>query len=885
MWQRFTERARRVILLGQEEAGKMKSGHVGTEHLLLGLVRENEGVAAQVLQKMGIALDKISAEITPQTDPEAAASPTPVREPKLTPKAKRVLELAADEARKMRHNYIGTEHLLLALLREEDGLAAIILRKLGLDLEKARVQVLEYLGPSSGEPEKVGAGLGAGEKTRTGRSQTPALDQFGRDINQLALDGQLDPVIGRQPQIERVIQILCRRTKNNPVLVGEPGVGKTAIVEGLAQRIIAHEVPEPLIDKKIVALDLATVVAGTKYRGEFEERMKRIMQEIKASEGKIIVFIDELHTIIGAGAAEGAIDASNMLKPALARGEMRCIGATTLDEYRKYIEKSGALERRFQMVLVPEPTVEDAIEIMKGLRGRYEEFHGVKITDEAIAEAVDLSQRYISARQLPDKAIDLIDEAGSRVKLQIALPPQHLRELQKQFDEINAEKESAVDTDEYEKAAELRDRANEIEEKLKAAQEEWQAERSEEEKQPLVTEDDIASVVSEWTGVPVRRLTEEETQKLLRMEDELHKRVIGQDEAIQFISKAVRRGRAGLKDPKRPTGVFMFVGPTGVGKTELARALAEFLFDDEDALVRLDMSEYSEQFNVSRMVGSPPGYVGYDEGGQLTEAVRRRPYSVVLFDEIEKAHPEIFNTLLQIFDDGRLTDAQGRTVDFKNTVIIMTSNVGTSNIGDRNVGFRDLSIGGKDMDTVHKTMTSRVMDAYSKMFRPEFRNRLDEVIVFRHLDSEQILQIVDLMVKRVQDELKRRELKLELLPAAKELLAKEGYDRQFGARPLRRAIQRFVEDPLAERVLLGDFKPGDTIFVDAQNGEMVFTTQPAPQALDGEDASQEAEMELAAVSNAKKADTEDAPPASGKGKSTSPVAKNEQDRLDQMMNE
>jgi ATP-dependent Clp protease ATP-binding subunit ClpC len=878
MWQRFTERARRVILLGQEEAGKMQTGHVGTEHLLLGLVRENEGVAAQVLQKMGIALEKVREEVEAQAVPDGSPPPGPGAEPKLTPKAKRVLELAADEARRMRHNYIGTEHLLLALLREKEGLAAIVLRKMGLNLDKARTQVMEYLGPNApGEKAMAGGGGGSssGEKSRTGRSQTPALDQFGRDINQLAIDGQLDPVIGRNAQIDRAIQILCRRTKNNPVLVGEAGVGKTAIVEGLAQRIIAHDVPEPLLDKKIIALDLATVVAGTKYRGEFEERMKRIMQEIKASNGKIIIFIDELHTIIGAGAAEGAIDASNMLKPALARGEMRCIGATTLDEYRKYIEKSGALERRFQMVLVPEPTTEDAIEIMRGLRPRYEEFHGVKITDEAINEAVDLSQRYISARQLPDKAIDLIDEAGSRVKLQIALPPKRLRELQKQFDEINIEKEAAVNSDEYEKAAELRDRANEIEAELKAAQEEWQEQRSEDEKQPTVTEDDIAQVVSEWTGVPVRRLTEEETQKLLRMEDELHKRVIGQDEAIKFISKAVRRGRAGLKDPKRPTGVFMFVGPTGVGKTELARALAEFLFDDESALVRLDMSEYSEHFNVSRMVGSPPGYVGYDEGGQLTEAVRRRPYSVVLFDEIEKAHPEVFNTLLQIFDDGRLTDAQGRTVDFKNTVLIMTSNVGTASIGDRNVGFRDMSVGDKDGDTIHKTMTSRVMDAYNKMFRPEFRNRLDEVIVFHHLDREQILQIVDLMSKRVQDELARRELKLELLPAAKELLAKEGYDRQFGARPLRRAVQRLIEDPLAERVLLGDFKAGDTIYVDAQSGEMVFTTELPTGPLDGEETVEEAETELAAVAQVVGED---------QGGST-PVSDADKARLENMMND
>ncbi len=823
-----------MILLGQEEAGKMSSSHVGTEHLLLGLVRENEGVAAQVLQKMGVNLAKVRAEIENEIEPSnEAAAP----EPKLTPKAKRVLELAADEARRMRHNYIGTEHLLLALLREKDGLAAKVLRKLGLDLEKARNKVLEYLGPDalgSAQPSASGSGGGrgeeragerGGEKGRTGRSQTPALDQFGRDINVMALEGKLDPVIGRAPQIERTIQILCRRTKNNPVLVGEPGVGKTAIVEGLAQRIVSRDVPEPLLDKKIIALDLATVVAGTKYRGEFEERMKRIMAEIRAANGKIIVFIDELHTIIGAGAAEGAIDASNMLKPALARGEMKCIGATTLDEYRKYIEKSGALERRFQMVLVPEPTTEDALEIMKGLRPRYEEFHSVRISDEALKESVELSQRYIPARQLPDKAIDLIDEASSRVKLRVAMPPQEIRDLQKQLDDMTTEKDAAVEAGEYEKAARLRDSATQLEEEIKAAEEKWKESRANAAEHPPVTDDDIATVVSEWTGVPVRKLTEEETARLLRMEDELHQRVVGQEEAIKVISKAVRRGRAGLKDPKRPVGVFMFVGPTGVGKTELARSLAEFLFDDEAALIRLDMSEYSEHFNVSRMLGSPPGYVGYDEGGQLTEAVRRRPYSVILFDEIEKAHPEIFNTLLQIFDDGRLTDAQGRTVDFKNTVIIMTSNIGTASINDRNVGFRDMSVSGKDEEVVYKEMNKRVMDAFAKGFRPEFRNRLDEVIVFHHLTGDQILTIVDLMSKRITAELGRREIKLELMQGAKELLAKEGYDRQFGARPLRRAVQRLIEDPLAERLLMGDFKAGDTIYVDVQNGETVFLTE------------------------------------------------------------
>jgi len=826
MWQRFTERARRVILLGQEEAAKMQSSYVGTEHLLLGLVRENEGVAAQVLQKMNVSLERVRKEVETDAQPEGPAT----GEPKLTPKAKRALELAADEARRMHHNYIGTEHLLLALLREKEGLAAAVLHRMDLNLEKVRMQVLEYLGPESGregkEPATPGT-PGAPPASRTGRSQTPALDQFGRDINQLAQDGSLDPVIGRDAQIDRAIQILCRRTKNNPVLVGEAGVGKTAIVEGLAQRIINRDVPEPLLEKRIIALDLATVVAGTKYRGEFEERMKRIMQEIKAANDKIIIFIDELHTIIGAGAAEGAIDASNMLKPALARGEMRCIGATTLDEYRKYIEKSGALERRFQMVLVPEPTPEDAVEILKGLRSRYEEFHGVKITDEALSDAVDLSQRYISARQLPDKAIDLIDEAGSRVKLQLALPPKELRDLQRQFDELNIVKENAVNNDEYEKAAELRDKANELEERLKVAETAWKNERGESDRQPVVTEEDIAHIVSEWTGVPVRRLTEEETQKLLRMESELHNRVIGQNAAIDVVSKAVRRGRAGLKDPKRPIGVFMFVGPTGVGKTELARSLAEYLFDDEAALVRLDMSEYSEHFNVSRMLGSPPGYVGYDEGGQLTEAVRRRPYSVVLFDEIEKAHPEIFNTLLQIFDDGRLTDSQGRVVDFKNTVIIMTSNVGTGDLQTA-LGLRKTGIEGDD-EAAGRMMKSKVMDAFNRTFRPEFRNRVDEVIVFQHLSTDEILQIVDLILAKVQKELTKRELTIECSQAAKELLAKEGYDRNYGARPLRRAVQRLIEDPMAEHVLMGEFKAGDTIYVDVKDGVMTFNKEKLPE--------------------------------------------------------
>jgi len=807
MWQRFTERARKVILLGQEEAGRMGSSHVGTEHILLGLVREHEGVAAQVLERMGVSLNKLRHEIETQVPPRQESGGA---EPKLTPRAKRVLELAADEARRLKHSYIGTEHLLLALVREKDGIAAKVLKKFGLNLEKVREQVIEYLGPDISK-----------SATKQGKSQTPALDAFGRDITQLAREGELDPVIGRDSEIERVIQILCRRTKNNPCLVGEAGVGKTAVVEALATRIANKEAPELLLDKRVIALDMAAVVAGTKYRGEFEERMKRLMYEIRQSQGKIILFIDELHTIVGAGGAEGALDASNMLKPALARGELRCIGATTLNEFRKYVEKNAALERRFQSVMVTEPTVEDAIKILKGLSPKYADFHGVQMTDESLTSAVELSHRYITSRCLPDKAIDLIDEGGSRVKLRTASPPKEVRALAKELDRLNALKEEAVNSDEYEKAAELRDEAAQLEKQLEQLQQEWESKKTASE--AMVTEDDIAHIVAEWTGIPVVRMTEEETEKLRRMEEELHKRVIGQDEAISAISKAVRRSRAGLKDKRRPTGSFVFVGPTGVGKTELARALAEFLFESEDALVRVDMSEYMERFAVSRLIGSPPGYVGYDEGGQLTEAVRRKPYSVVLLDEIEKAHPEVFNILLQIMDDGRLTDAQGRNIDFKNTVIIMTSNVGTSD-RERTVGFRarEETAAGQQ---AHKQMSDRVMEEYKRIFRPEFRNRVDEVVVFHGLQHDHIRQIVDLMLEHVREELTAKEMQIEFAEEAKELLAKEGFDPAFGARPLRRAVQRLVEDPLAERILGGDFHGGDTILVECQDDELFFSNK------------------------------------------------------------
>ncbi|MDK2784489.1 MAG: ATP-dependent Clp protease ATP-binding subunit ClpC [Bacillota bacterium] len=805
MFARFTQRAQQVIILAQEEARRLNYPYVGTEHLLLGLIREGTGVAAQALASLGIELERVRAEVEKIIGPGTGAPTGPQVD--LTPRAKRVIELALDEARRMGVDYIGTEHLLLGLIREGEGVAARVLESLGADLEKVRSQVLQLLGAAQPQDAKR-------QKAR-GRSATPTLDSLGRDLTALAREGKLDPVIGRSREIERVIQILSRRTKNNPVLIGEPGVGKTAIAEGLAQHIAEGKVPELLKDKRVVTLDLAAVVAGTKYRGEFEERLKRVVDEVRQA-GNVILFIDELHTVVGAGAAEGAIDASNILKPALARGELQCVGATTLDEYRKYIEKDAALERRFQPITVGEPTREETLEILKGLRDRYEAHHRVKYTDEALEAAVKLSDRYITDRFLPDKAIDLIDEAGSRVRLSAFVTPPDVKKLEEEVEEVRKEKEAAVAAQEFEKAARLRDREKELRAKLAETKSQWQEAKDKD--APTVTADDIAAIVSDWTGIPVQRLAEEESERLLHLEETLHKRVIGQDEAVQAVARAVRRARAGLKDPKRPIGSFIFLGPTGVGKTELARALAEAMFGEEDAMIRLDMSEYMERHTVSRLIGAPPGYVGYEEAGQLTEAVRRCPYSVVLFDEIEKAHPEVFNVLLQVLEDGRLTDGKGRTVDFRNTIVIMTSNVGAEHLRrEPTVGFRP---GGEEAG--YEDMKSRVLDELKRTFRPEFLNRIDEIIVFHALSQEHVHAIVDIMLKEVAERLKEHDLKLEITPEAKEVLAKEGFDPTFGARPLRRAIQRLVENPLSEEMLAGRFHAGDTVTVDAVEGKIVF---------------------------------------------------------------
>jgi ATP-dependent Clp protease ATP-binding subunit ClpC len=804
VFERFTERARQVVVLAQEEARTLKHNYIGTEHILLGLLREEEGLAARVLESLDITVERVRAQVVRivGSGEEVTSGQIP-----FTPRAKKVLELALREALSLGHNYIGTEHILLGLVRENEGVAARILLDFDADSEKIRNEVIRMLSGPGGRRQGAAAG-GSGE----GKKSSKLLDQFGRNLTKLASEGKLDPVIGRETEIERIMQILARRQKNNPVLLGEPGVGKTAIVEGLASRIIRGEVPELLKNKQIYTLDLAALVAGSKYRGEFEERLKKVMKEI-TQRGDIVLFIDELHNLVGAGAAEGAIDAASILKPALARGELQTIGATTLDEYRKYLERDSALERRFQQVKVDEPSTEDSVKILEGLRERYEDHHKVKITDDALAAAAELADRYISDRFLPDKAIDLIDEAASRMRIKSMSQPPVYRDLEEEIEETRRAKEAAIEAQEFEKAANLRDTERQLTNKKRELEDQWDAGEAGE--RPEVGEEEIADIVSMWTGIPVFKLTEAETKKLVRMEDELHKRVIGQHVAIEAVSKAIRRSRAGIKDPKRPAGSFIFLGPSGVGKTELARTLAEFLFGDEEAMVRIDMSEYMEKHAVSRLVGSPPGYVGYDEGGQLTEAVRRKPYSVLLLDEIEKAHPDVFNILLQILEDGRLTDAQGRTVDFRNTIVIMTSNIGAKDIA-KNVSF---GFGASDSETgaTYDEMKSRIMGELKKVFRPEFLNRIDEVIVFHKLTREEIKEIIDLLITRVRAQVAEHELQLELTEPAKELLAEKGWDPSMGARPLRRAIQRYIEDPLADEVLRQGpdaIDSGTTVLVD-----------------------------------------------------------------------
>lgn len=795
------------MFYAQEEAQKFGEGYVSTEHLLLGLVREQDSVAARVLDKLGVSLQRVRGEVERQL-PRGDAKPA--QEMTLTPRAKRVIDLAYDEARTLNNNYIGTEHLLLGLIREGDGLAGRVLAKLGVDLERARREVMSL--QDNEAPAKSNS---------RSRSQTQTLDEFGRDLTEMARLEKLDPVVGRHNEIERVMQILSRRTKNNPCLIGEPGVGKTAIAEGLAQRIVAGDVPDQIKDKRIVALDLAALVAGTKYRGEFEERMKRVMEEVRKADGEVILFVDELHTLVGAGAAEGAIDASNIMKPALARGELQCIGATTQDEFRKYIERDAALERRFQPVQVREPSEDEAIEILKGLRDRYEAHHKVQIRDDAIVASVQLSQRYISDRTLPDKAIDLIDEASSRKRLMQTLPPLDIRQDRQKLDRLRedlAHRQRHQDLDGSTEA--LQNSVAELEASLETREATWAASAQTD---LVINEDDIAHIIQSWTGIPVSRLVETESQKLLKMEDELHRRIIGQSDAVAAVSRAVRRTRSGLKDPKRPMGSFVFLGPTGVGKTELARALAEYLFENENNMVRIDMSEYMERFAVSRLIGAPPGYVGHEEGGQLTEAVRRNPYCVVLLDEIEKAHPEVFNILLQVMEDGRLTDSQGRIVDFRNTVIIMTSNVGVKPIDEeRGIGLRDTRWDPND-PKAYEAMKTKMLAEMKKLFRPEFLNRIDEVIVFTHLSREEIFEIVDLMMKRVNAQASRNRLKISLTDKVKEMLAREGYQPDMGARPLRRAVQKYIEDPLSEELLYGRFSDGDHIVADLDDhGQIIF---------------------------------------------------------------
>jgi len=812
MHDKFTERVRKVIYLAREEAARLQHDYIGTEHLLLGVIREGEGIAATVLNNLGLDLDKIRQEVENMVS--ASGGTMTIGEIPFTPRAKRVLELAVEEARSLGHNYVGTEHLLLGLIREGEGVAAKVLLELGVDRKRVREETLKLLGgtPSSSSTTE-----------REERPETPALNQFGRDLTLLAREGKLDPVIGREKEIERVIQVLSRRKKNNPVLIGEPGVGKTAIAEGLAQRIVSGQVPETLKSKRIVTLDLAAVVAGTKYRGQFEERLKTVMNEIRESKDAVI-FIDELHTIVGAGGAEGAIDASNMLKPALARGELQCIGATTLDEYRKYIEKDGALERRFQPIMVDQPSVSDTIQILMGLRDKYEAHHGVKITDEAIVQAVKLADRYMSDRYFPDKAIDVIDEACARARLSVSTVPGEIHEIEKKLEDVIKEKEAAIRAQEYEKAARLRDREKEYRARRNDLKKSWAEAKRDKEVQ--VDEDLIATVLSTMTGIPVVKLAEEETRKLLRMEEELTKGVVGQDEAVTAVSRAVRRNRVGLRDPRRPIGSFIFLGPTGVGKTELARKLAAFLFDDEDALIRIDMSEYMEKFSVSRLVGAPPGYVGYEEGGQLTEKVRRKPYSVVLLDEIEKAHPDVFNVLLQVLDDGVLTDSARRKVDFKNTVVIMTSNLGGRQIlsGGKHLGFKQAEEGAQQFAAIKST----VQDELKRAFNPEFLNRIDDVIVFHALTRENMREIVEILLGQVKERLVAQDIHLDITSEAIELLIGKGFDPSLGARPLKRAIQRHLEDPLAEFILRGQLPAGAQVRVERKGDELDFMPAPYP---------------------------------------------------------
>ncbi|GGJ97554.1 ATP-dependent Clp protease ATP-binding protein [Pilimelia anulata] len=831
MFERFTDRARRVVVLAQEEARMLNHNYIGTEHILLGLIHEGEGVAAKALESLGISLEGVRQQVE---EIIGQGQQAPSGHIPFTPRAKKVLELSLREALQLGHNYIGTEHILLGLIREGEGVAAQVLVKLGADLNRVRQQVIQLLSGYQGGKEPAAAGTATGEAGAP--STSLVLDQFGRNLTQSAREGKLDPVIGREKEIERVMQVLSRRTKNNPVLIGEPGVGKTTVVEGLAQKIVKGEVPETLKDKQLYTLDLGALVAGSRYRGDFEERLKKVLKEIR-TRGDIILFIDEIHTLVGAGAAEGAIDAASILKPMLARGELQTIGATTLDEYRKYVEKDAALERRFQPINVPEPSVAHTIEMLKGLRDRYEAHHRITITDAALVAAANLADRYISDRFLPDKAIDLIDEAGARMRIRRMTAPPDLRDFDEKIANVRRDKESAIDAQDFEKAAQLRDDEKQLLGQKSQREKEWKA--GDLDVVSEVDDEQIAEVLANWTGIPVYKLTEEETARLLRMEDELHKRIVGQLDAVRAVSKAIRRTRAGLKDPKRPAGSFIFAGPSGVGKTELTKALAEFLFGSEEALIQLDMSEFHDRYTVSRLVGAPPGYVGYDEGGQLTEKVRRRPFSVILFDEIEKAHPDVFNTLLQILEDGRLTDGQGRIVDFKNTVIVLTTNLGTRDVAKAvSLGFQQ----SEASEASYERMKTKVTDELKQHFRPEFLNRIDDTIVFPQLGQDEILQIVDIMIARIETQLRNKDMGLELTDSAKKYLAKKGFDPVLGARPLRRTIQRDLEDTLSERILFNELRPGQIVIVDCEGdpdqvekAKLVFRgadkTSPVPETI------------------------------------------------------